>query len=261
MPAPAAEEWRRARDTLEARVEAFRTATRGLLLPLFTLPLVPEVLFETIRGRLSPLLGALLGLGLPWLAVALLRRGHRGDTANAALVMGLATGLVAWLGAEVGVVIPLLLAALAWFATRLLYDGAVREVDPPPRPPPPAKVPAGPVVPDPVAIARGRLARVAGQPQLSGIAVAIGAVLDDLEARPAGLPLARRFLAVHLDGLERIADRLAAGATPPEGLPRLLEDLQTAAYELRARLRAEESAALDIQVKVLAERLRQEGYA
>lgn len=259
MPAPAAEEGRRARDTLEARVEAFRIATRGLLLPLFTLPLVPEVLFETIRGRLAPLLGALLGLGLPWLAVALLRRGHRGDTANAALVMALATALVAWLGAEVGLVIPLLLAGLAWFATRLLYDGAVREVDPPPRAKP--VPPAAPAAPDPIAIARGRLTRIAGVPQLSGITTAIGAVLDDLEARPAGLALARRFLAIHLDGLERIADRLAAGATPPEGLAQLLEDLQTAAYELRARLRAEESAALDIQVKVLAERLRQEGYA
>jgi hypothetical protein len=36
--------------------------------------------------------------------------------------------------------------------------------------------------------------------------------------------------------------------------------LTSAAEDLRGRIRAEETAALDIQVKVLSERLRQEGY-
>jgi hypothetical protein len=65
---------------------------------------------------------------------------------------------------------------------------------------------------------------------------------------------------VHLDGLDRIRERLEAGAEPPPGLPRLIEDLTSAAEDLRGRIRAEETAALDIQVKVLSERLRQEGY-
>jgi hypothetical protein len=86
-------------------------------------------------------------------------------------------------------------------------------------------------------------------------------VLDDLEERPEGIARARRFLAVHLDGLERIATRLEAGATPPPAFGVLLRDLETAARRLRDDLRAEESAALDIQVKVLADRLREEGYS
>jgi hypothetical protein len=85
-------------------------------------------------------------------------------------------------------------------------------------------------------------------------------VLDDLTARPDRLPLARRFLAVHLDGLERITTRLEAGAAPPEKLPALLEELSRTAGELRERLRREETEALDIQVKVLSDRLREEGY-
>jgi hypothetical protein len=147
--------------------------------------------------------------------------------------------------------IALLLAAGAWLGTRLMYDGAQVEVEPPAPPPPPG----------PLSEARERLARVTAEPRLAGIAQAMDAVLDDLDARPDRLPLARRFLAVHLDGLDRIAQRLTAGAEPPPGLPQLLTDMQSAADELRAKLRAEESMALDIQVKVLAERLRQEGYA
>jgi hypothetical protein len=85
--------------------------------------------------------------------------------------------------------------------------------------------------------------------------------LDDLAEKPERIGEARRFLAVHLDGLDRIRERLEAGAEPPGTLPKLLEDLTSAADELRDRLRAEETAALDIQVKVLSERLRQEGYA
>jgi hypothetical protein len=44
----------------------------------------------------------------------------------------------------------------------------------------------------------------------------------------------------------------------PPTLPSLLTDLAASARKLRSELRVAESEALDIQVKVLAERLRQE---
>jgi hypothetical protein len=141
-----------------------------------------------------------------------------------------------------------------------LYDW-LPEIAPPEPPPPPRPLPDGPL-----AEARLRLDRIiasAAQRQdrsLAPVADRIGAVLDDLAERPDRLPQARRFLAVNLDGLERISQRLDSGAEPPATLAPLLEDLAKAAEELRAKLRAEETAALDIQVKVLADRLRQEGY-
>jgi len=251
---PAPEAWRDMRGRMEDGVERLRSGTRGLLLPMFTWPLIPDVVVEIATGSTRGVVAAALGLVLPLLAVRKLRRGLRRDTQRAAMLMAAATGIVAGVGADMAPPLAVLLAAGAWFGTRLLYDGAVVEVDPPApvAPPPP---------PSPMVEARARLARIERQPAIAGVAGAMGAVLDDLEARPDRLPLARRFLAVHLDGLERIADRLDAGAEPPPGMPKLLEDLQSAAEELRAKLRAEESAALDIQVKVLAERLRQEGYA
>lgn len=245
-------------DALRARFEQahgrFRGATRGLLLPLFTWPLLFDAMTEVFKGNTRGLVAALLGIFLPLLAVSLLRRGRRGDTRRAAVLAAVATGLVAGLGAGTGAPIAVLLAFGAWLGTRLLYDGAVAEVAPPPPP-------AEPAPPSPIEEARARLARIAAEPRLVGVAGAMGGVLDDLAARPERLAEARRFLAVHLDGLDRIRARLEAGAEPPPGLPKLLTDLTAAAEELRARLRAEESAALDIQVKVLSERLRQEGYA
>jgi len=53
--------------------------------------------------------------------------------------------------------------------------------------------------------------------------------------------------------------RLEAGAEPPLSLAPLLEGIANAADEWRARMRAAETEALDIQVKVMAERLREGG--
>jgi hypothetical protein len=246
-----AEAFQAVRAHAEERVNTLRDGTRGLLLPMFTWPLLPDAFIEIAQGDARGLVAAGLGLGLPLLAVRQLRRGRQGDTNRAAVLTGVATGLVAGLGAATGPLVAVLLGAGAWLGTRLLYDGAVVEAAPP----------APPVPPGPLEEARTRLARVLAEPRLAGAAGAMAGVLDDLAARPDRMPEARRFVAVHLDGLERIADRLAAGAEPPPGLPRLLDDLRSAADDLRERLRAEETAALDIQVKVLSDRLRQEGYA
>lgn len=243
-----------ARRSLEQGFSRFRNGTRGLLLPLFTWPLLLDAVTEIVQGDVRGLVAAGLGIGLPVLGVWRLRRGHAGDTNRAAILTGVGTGLVAGLGAAMNPVMAVLLGGGAWLGTRLLYDGAVQEVAPPepPAPPPP---------PGPLEEARARVARIAAQPRLVGVAGAMAGVLDDLTAKPERLGDARRFLAVHLDGLDRIRERLEAGAEPPPTLPKLLEDLTSAADELRDKLRAEETAALDIQVKVLSERLRQEGYA
>ncbi len=245
-----------------------RVAWRGLLLPAFTLPLWFDVPMELIlRHPPQHLVGTLLGLGLPWLAVSRLRRGRRGDTNQAAVIMAVAAGLTAGVAAGLPALTAVLMGAGAWLGTRLLYDGAFVETEPPPPPPAPPLPPEPPAAePAPVAEARARLARVReaadrlADPRIRGVAGAMAGVLDDLTERPDRLPLARRFLNVHLDGLERITRRLEAGAVPPEGLPALLDELGRTAGELRERLRHEETEALEVQVKVLSDRLREEGY-
>ncbi|WP_198371833.1 hypothetical protein [Roseomonas rosulenta] len=234
---------------------------RRWLLPFTILPLLPATLFNLFAGREVALLGCLLGLGFPIVAAWLMRRGRAGDAGLAALAMGASVASVAWLGASAGPVAALILAAGAWGGTRLLYAGI--EEAPAPLPPP---TPEAPPPPRPLDDARARLraiieaAQRLHEPRLLPVVTAIGAVLDEFERRPERLEEARRFLGVNLDGLERIAARLSAGAVPPPGLPSLLREMEAAASGLLTRLREEESAALAVQVNVLGTRIREAGY-
>jgi len=230
---------------------------RVWLLPLFFWPLAFDVLAELIRGGGRSLTGALLGLGLSWYGAALMAQGRR---RQGAVLFGVAAGLSAGLAAGVPPPIAVVLGFGAWFGVRLLTED-LPEIVPPP--PPPEPEPAA--VPGPLSASRVQLAQIteAAQtlplaPLLLEAAEAMRGVVDDIETRPTRLHEARRFLAVHLDGLSRIVVRLEAGAEPPPTLPSLLADLTQSARKLRGELRVAESEALDIQVKVLAERLRQE---
>jgi hypothetical protein len=235
-----------------------RTRARGFGLPFFASPLIPAALLGAIGGDEMIVAGSALGFGLTMLAARVLRRGRRGDTDLAAWIMAAATGSAAGLAAGMGVIFPFVLATGAFFGTRMSFQ-ALPETAPPPPPVPPTP-------PGPIELARERVARLEGtamrlnEPRVLGVAQAMRGVLDDLSERPERLPQARRFLSVHLDGLERITERLEGGAAPPERLPALLEDLSRTAGELRERLRREETEALDIQVKVMSDRLREEGY-
>ncbi|MDB5415558.1 MAG: hypothetical protein JWR10_3893 [Rubritepida sp.] len=252
-------DWREQKSRLRADgLNAARTfGWRVWMLPLFLWPLVLDIPIEIIKGHPKHLIGSLLGLGLAWKAASHMARGTSGDTRRGAVIMGVAAGLTAGLSAGLPPVMAVVLGFGAWFGTRLLTGDLAEAV--------PKEAPAKPAQPDPLDGPRAQLARVAGAARhlplgalLLEAASAMQGVVEELEARPARLHEARRFLAVHLDGLTRIVDRLEAGAAPPPTLPSLLTDLAQSARRLRSELRVAESEALDIQVKVLAERLRQE---
>lgn len=243
----------------EEREEAPRRPIFGWrvwLLPMFFWPLLLDVPVELVRGNPRHLVGALLGLGLSWYAASLMAQGRR---RRGAQIFGVAAGLTAGLAAGIFPPIAVGLGFGAWFGVRLLTEDLpdIAPVAPP--------APAEAAAPGPLDGPRAQLARIAGAAPtlplgtlLLEAAGAMQGVVEDLEARPARLHEARRFLAVHLDGLSRIVDRLEAGAAPPPTLPSLLTDLAASARKLRSELRVAESEALDIQVKVLADRLRQE---
>ncbi len=236
-----------------------RSRMRGLGLPVFAWPLLPAALIGAVGGDERIVLGSAAGFGLTLLAARVMRRGRQGDASRASWVMAAATGLTAGLAGNLGMVLPLVMAGGALLGTRMMYQSLPEAAPPPPPSPPPPP-------PGPIEEARARLARIEGlatrlnEPRVMGVAQAMESVLDDLTAHPDRLPMARRFLTVHLDGLERIGERLDAGAVPSERLPALLDELTRTAGELRDRLRREETEALDIQVKVLSDRLHDEGY-
>lgn len=224
---------------------------RGALLVLLALPLAPTLLINLIGGSGRQMVGTLLGIGGIALALRALRGGH--GRHRAAILMGVGTGLLALMAAQVPALGAVIFGLMAWFGTSLLYEGV------PDAEPVPAPVPAPP---DPFAAPRGRLAALAAGPaRLQPAVLSLRELLAEMERQPGTLPEARRFLNIQLDGLERIVFRLQAGAEPPPALDELVADMAAGSATLRGRLRAAESEALDIQIKVLSERLRQEGFA
>ncbi|HEV7455433.1 MAG TPA: hypothetical protein VGN96_01545 [Roseococcus sp.] len=237
---------------------------RVWLLPLFLWPLAFDIPIEILRGNSSQLVGGILGVALAWMGAARMARGGPGDLRAGAILMGVAAGLTAGLAAKIFPPIAVAMGFGTFFGVRLLTADMAAYEPPPPAPPPPAPTPtpeAASLVGPRAQIARIRAAAppLPHAPLLLEAVSAMQGVVDDLAARPAQLHEARRFLAVHLDGLVRIVERLEAGAEPPETLPQLLRDLTASAHRLRGELRQVESQALDIQVKVLSDRLRQEG--
>lgn len=244
------------RDQLEhsdgiARLGQQLRKLRGTVLVLLALPLAPALLIALLSGAQRPLLGILLGMGLLALAIRRLRRGR---VKQASMLVGVATGLVAGMAGAVPPLGAVVFGAMAFFGTRLLYEDSI--------PPEPEPEPEVRMAPGPLDAMRARLVALAGADgRLAPALEALRALAAELERRPEQTGEARRFLNLQLDGLERIGQRLALGATPPPSLPLLIDDMARGSLTLRDRLRAEETEALEIQVKVLADRLRQEGYA
>lgn len=236
---------------------------RGLrvwFLIAFGWPLLVKLPIGILVGQGRGFMAAALGLGLLVLAGLRMQRGRAGDTRRGAILIGVAAGLVAGIGAQLWPPVAVLLGLGAWAGARLLSDD-IPETAPPPEPPPPV------VIPTALAEAEGRLVALRGRlavgtPLAAGIGQAVEALeglLREIAARPDHIPEARRFLAMQLDGLDRVVQRLDRGAEAPATLSPLLDGIADAAQEWRQRHRAAETAALDIQVKVMSDRLREDG--
>lgn len=236
-----------------------RFGWRVWFLPLFLWPLFIDIPISILAGHGRGLVGAALGIGLAFLAASRMARGRAGDAERGSRLLGVAAGLTAGLAAGFHPGMAVALGFGAYFGARLITDD-LPEAAPPP-PPEPAREPPAELAGPAAQLARVRqLAPSLPESQrLLSAADAMAGVLDDLLERPHRVPEARRFLAVHLDGLSRIAERLEAGAAAPPTLPDLLDTLAQSATRLREDLRRQETEALDIQVKVMSDRLKQEG--
>jgi hypothetical protein len=234
---------------------------RGMSLIFFLFPLAPALLINLLSGQLWQLLGTAVALGVGALAFRLLRKGGRRSDRAGAVLVGVSAGLAAGLAANLHPVGAVMLGCAAAWGAKLLYTDpaptkrVVETLDMPALAPDSLDDAAARIA------ALGRTAPRLAVPKVTEAAEALGALLVELRARPNRPEEARRFLLIMLDGLERIAARLVAGADPPPTLPALLADMIEGAGDMRRRLTEAETLALDVQVKVLSDRLRQEGLA
>ncbi|WP_426957581.1 hypothetical protein [Muricoccus radiodurans] len=236
------------------RLPGWWTGLRGVPLVALAVPFLPALMLALAGGQSRLIGGCVAGIAGVAVAFRYLQKSRRKAARKAAIALGVGTGLAAGLAGGAGPLGGVVLGLMAWGGARLLYDGIWEQAPPPPPPPPRPR--------DGLETYRDRLAALrGGDRRLLPAVTALDGLLGELAARPGVAESQRRLMVVGLDGLERIGLRLAQGAEPPATLVPLVEDLARSAREASHELRATETEALEIQVKVLQDRLRQEGSA
>ena len=269
----------RPREDVFERLRRFRHGQRGWALFLLSLPLLVTAVIGLASGNLA-LLG---GAGGPWAMIVggtiLARRGFaaeaegreppRGFRTRLAALVGVGTGLAAGFAAGHNPVIAVLFGVGAAAGVRLLYG-------PDPRPAPPPE-PAKPLEGDAAVLAEARAriaaldAAAAAVPQrdfaeaIARIAALARRIVAEAEQDPEDLRRSRRFLAVYLKGAETVAKRYVEthrdldAPTLEESFRRLLADLERGFGQQLATLKESDVRALDVDIAVLQQRLREEG--
>ncbi len=246
---------------------------RAVPLAFLAVPFVPALFLALAGGHGRLIGGCVAGIAGVVLATARLRRARRRDNRAAAALLGVGTGLAAGFAGGTGPIGGVVLGLMAFAGARFLYAGrgeatsfaeewgtfrdrfrsrlSVRPAAP--AEPPPTAAPTR----DPT---RDRLVALRfADARLLGAVEALDRLHSEVAAHPRQGMEARRVLLLGVDGLERIAGRLGGGVAPPANLPDTLDDLAKAADGAAHGLRAAETEALEIQVKVLRDRLHEEG--
>jgi hypothetical protein len=257
---------------------ALPSPVAGLLLFLVPLPVAAAAVVALARGQLWPLLGDTLGYGLFLGGALLVRRGllFPGGAASGrrpfkllgSVLIGLATGVTAWLGVGHHPVIAAAFALLALLGCYLTYGFDWH--------------PRGPNDPALSKPARAALAQAqqtitaieqAGrdirQPDLGArlgrITGLARAILNRLEDDPRDLRRARKFLNVYLDGVQRVVAGYAkthqhiSAPDIDERFLRALITVEEVFREQQQALLASDLDQLDVQLEVLTLQLQREG--
>lgn len=269
----------RPREDIWERLRRFRHGQRGWLLFFLSLPLAVTAVIGLGAGNLALLGGAGGAWALIVAGTILARRGFAAEAegrtppprfrSQLAVAVGIGTGLAAALAAGHNPAFAALFGLGAAAGVRLLYG-------PDPRPALPAEA-AKPLAGDAavLAAARDRIARLeaaaAAVPQkefaeaIGRIASLARRVLAEAEQDPADLRQARRYLTVYLEGAETVANRYVethrglAAPSLEENFRALLADLEAGFTQQLAQLKERDARALDIDIAVLQQRLREEG--
>lgn len=269
----------RPREDLLERARRFRHGQRGWALFLLSAPLAVTAIIGLAAGNLTVLGGAAGAWAMIVAGTILARRGFaaeaagreppRGFRKRLAAMVGVGTGLAAGLAAGHNPVVAVLFGLGAAAGIRLLYG--------PDAAPPPALEPEKPLAGDAavLAAARARIGRLEAAaravPQrdfaeaIARIAALARRIADEAEADPADLRRARRYLTLYLEGAETVANRYVEthrGQAAPaleDNFRALLADLEAGFSAQLSQLRESDVRALDIDIAVLQQRLREEG--
>ncbi|MBK1644496.1 hypothetical protein CKO25_07475 [Thiocapsa imhoffii] len=266
---------------------AARFPVAGALLFVLPLPVLAAAIIAMARGLLTPLLGNSLGYLLYLVGAWFILRGLMNETLLAqhpnarrlwplktigSGLIGLATGITAWLGVGHHPVISLTFGLVALLGCLLFYgrDPRRREGDHPDfRRAPPGSAHATLSQAEQTIAAIEHASRAFRSSELRDRLQRITRLARDilrlLEDDPRNLYRARTFLNVYLDGVERVVQgyaRTHQWATSPDldaNFRRVLVSIEAAFEEQRAKLLEKDLLDLDVAIEVLTSQLKREG--
>jgi 5-bromo-4-chloroindolyl phosphate hydrolysis protein len=275
-------------DDRRRAIEGQPNPAKGLLMFLLTLPVMIAAVVAMARGLLVPMIGNAVGYGLLLGGAWLLWRGLVSEAdyerrlvaktpqplkAFGGSLIGLGTGLTAWLGVGHHPGIAFAFGLVALLGCRLFYGvdpGAAKRVT----------AASGLDTTDQVLSALAQAERSIAaveqssrdirQPELNQrlrrVAALAREILTLLEEDPRDLRRARKFLNVYLDGVQRVVEgyaRTHARAASPDldaNFRRVLTSIEEVFQEQRRKLLESDIMDLDVQIEVLASQLKREGF-
>ncbi len=260
---------------------------KGLLMFLLTLPVLLAAVVAMARGLLMPMVGNAVAYGLFLGGAWLLWRGLVSEgayerrfvaktpwplKASGGVLIGLGTGLTAWLGVGHHPGIAFAFGVVALLGCRLFYGGdpgAAKRVT----------AASGLDTTDQVLAALAQAERSIAaveqssrdirQPELHQrlrrVAALAREILTLLEEDPRDLRRARKFLNVYLDGVQRVVEgyaktyQRAASPDLDANFRRVLTSIEEVFQEQLQKLLESDIIDLDVQIEVLTSQLKREG--
>jgi 5-bromo-4-chloroindolyl phosphate hydrolysis protein len=260
---------------------------KGLLMFVLSLPVLIAAIVAMARGHLMAMVGNAVGYSLLLVGASLLWRGLLADAdyerrlvaktpwplkTSGGVLIGLGTGLTAWLGVGHHPGIALAFGVVALLGCRLFYGGdpvnakrvtAASGLDTT------DQVLAALAQAEQSIAAVEQSSRDIRQPELNQrlrrVAGLAREILTLLEEDPRDLRRARKFLNVYLDGVQRVVEgyaRTHSRASSPDldaNFRRVLTSIEEVFEEQRRTLLESDIMDLDVQIEVLTSQLKREG--
>lgn len=266
-----------------------RTNIRGLLLYFLPFPLLIGAITALVMGKVTSTL--LLGgaFAAYMLAATIARRGFKLEAEYqrrkiarapktpfktvAAIFASATTGVLAWLGADYGIVASVLMGAATFLAFALSYgldprrdkagnislgvtaDEIIDALD------------AAEIRIQSIEDARRSIRNPDYSQRLDRITSKAREIITTIEDDPTRLSRARKFLKVYLDGTEKVAQGYAKSQNNKEGTAtaldtdfnRVLDSIEQTFQEQQTKLLENDNFDLDVQIAVLEQQLKREG--
>jgi len=260
---------------------------RGLLLYFLPVALIPATIISLGKGNLLGIIVNASGYALYVFAAWSLRKGLQAETAFAqsliiptpkwplkmlaAIITALATGLIAWLGAQQTLSVALMFAGGAFLGMYLSYGFDLRQEK---------------KIADAQGYSGNEILRMLTESsqiirsieqankkirntelnrRIENICAIADRILADIEADPRDIRRARKFLNVYLDGARQVTEGYAKThqQTQSEQLEQnfrtVLETIESVFQEQHQKLLEDDVFDLDVKIEVLTTQLKREG--